>query len=156
MVKNLPTVWETWVRPLGREDPLKVEMATHSNILAWKIPWTEEPGGLQSMGLQSWTQLSNWLFANGTMQLCYPVSLPPVSESLQKCCLCLVCPLLPHRPWDRPGHPVSGHHSAKNSGQFSVCVSCNLSVHLTKPLTPVFCTLLLFLSPRCLLLSFLC
>ena len=52
MVKNLPTVPETRVQPLGREDPLEKEMATHFNILAWRIPWTEEPGGLQSMGLQ--------------------------------------------------------------------------------------------------------
>ena len=51
-VKHLPTVWETWVRSLGQEDPLEKEMATHSSILAWKIPWTEEPGGLQSMGSQ--------------------------------------------------------------------------------------------------------
>ena len=43
---------ETWVRFLGREDPLEKEMATHSDILAWRIPWTEEPGGLQSVGLQ--------------------------------------------------------------------------------------------------------
>ena len=43
---------ETWVRSLGREDPLEEEMATHSSILAWEIPWTEEPGGLQSTGLQ--------------------------------------------------------------------------------------------------------
>ena len=43
---------ETWVRSLGWEDPLEKEMATHSSILAWEIPWTEEPGGLQSMGLQ--------------------------------------------------------------------------------------------------------
>ena len=51
-VKNLPAVWETRVRSLGWEDPLKKEMATHSSNLAWKIPWTEEPGRLQSMGLQ--------------------------------------------------------------------------------------------------------
>ena len=51
---------ETWVRSLGQEDPLEKEMATYSSILAWKIPWTEERGGLQSMGLQkNWTQLSN-------------------------------------------------------------------------------------------------
>ena len=55
MVKNLPTVWETWVPSLGWEDPLEKEMATHSNILAWKIPWTEEPDGLQSIGSQSKT-----------------------------------------------------------------------------------------------------
>ena len=52
MVKYLPTMWETWVRSLGWEDPLEKEMAIPSNTLAWKIPWTEEPGGLQSMGLQ--------------------------------------------------------------------------------------------------------
>ena len=46
-------MWETQVRSLGREVPLEKEMATHSSILAWKIPWTEEPGWLQSMGLQS-------------------------------------------------------------------------------------------------------
>ena len=55
MVKNLPAVQETWVRSLGQEDLLEKEMATHSSILAWEIPWTEEPGGLQSMELQSRT-----------------------------------------------------------------------------------------------------
>ena len=61
VVKNLPAMQETWVLSgfcPGREDPLETEMATHSNILAWKIPWTEEPGGLQSMGPQSQTRLS--------------------------------------------------------------------------------------------------
>ena len=52
MVKRLPAVQETRVQSLGWEDPLEKEMATHSSILAWKIPWTEEPGRLQSMGLQ--------------------------------------------------------------------------------------------------------
>ena len=52
MVKCLPTMWETRVQSLGREDPLEKEMATHSSILAWKIPWTEEPGRPQSMGSQ--------------------------------------------------------------------------------------------------------
>ena len=51
-LKCLPAMQETWVRSLGREDPLEKEMATHSSILAWEIPWTEEPGGLQSMGSQ--------------------------------------------------------------------------------------------------------
>ena len=50
MVKNLPGMWETWVGSLGRKDPLEEDMTTHSSILAWRIPWTEEPGGLQSMG----------------------------------------------------------------------------------------------------------
>ena len=52
LVKNLPAVQETWVRFLGREDPLEKEIATHSSILAWRIPWTEKPDRLQSMGLQ--------------------------------------------------------------------------------------------------------
>ena len=55
-VKNLPamqqTMLETWVQSLGQEDPLEEGMATHSSILAWRIPWTEEPGGLQSIGSQ--------------------------------------------------------------------------------------------------------
>ena len=52
MVKCLPAMWETWVRSLGREDPLEKEMTTYSSTLAWKIPWMEEPGRLQSMGSQ--------------------------------------------------------------------------------------------------------
>ena len=50
MVGNLPAMWETWVQSLGQEDPLEKEMATHSSILAWRIPWTEEPDRLQSRG----------------------------------------------------------------------------------------------------------
>ena len=55
MVKNLPAMKETCVRSMGQEDPLEKGMATHSGILAWKIPWTEKPGELQSMGSQSQT-----------------------------------------------------------------------------------------------------
>ena len=55
MVKNLPVTQETQVRSLVRKDPLKEGMVTHFSILAWRIPWTEEPGGLQSMESQSWT-----------------------------------------------------------------------------------------------------
>ena len=51
-VKSLPAVWETWVLSLAWEDPLEKAMATHSSILAWRIPWTEESGGLQPMGSQ--------------------------------------------------------------------------------------------------------
>ena len=51
-VKNLPAMWKTWVQSLGQEDPLEERMAAHPSILAWRIPWTEEPGGLQSMGSQ--------------------------------------------------------------------------------------------------------
>ena len=61
MLKNLPpAMWETWVQSLGLEDPLEKGMATHSSILAWRIPWTEELDGLQSMGVtKSGTQLSD-------------------------------------------------------------------------------------------------
>ena len=52
MVKNLPGMWETWLQSLSWEDPLEEGMATYSRILAWRLPWTEEPGGLQSMRLQ--------------------------------------------------------------------------------------------------------
>ena len=52
LVRKLPAIQETQVQSLGQEDPLEKKMATHSSILAWRIPWTEEPGGLQSMGLQ--------------------------------------------------------------------------------------------------------
>ena len=60
MVKRLPTMRETRVRFLGWEDPLEKEMAIHSSTFAWKIPWTEEPDRIQSMGSQSWTRLSNF------------------------------------------------------------------------------------------------
>ena len=59
LVKNPPAIQETWVQSLGWEDPLEEEMATHSSILAWEIPWTEEPEGLQSIGSKSQTLLSD-------------------------------------------------------------------------------------------------
>ena len=59
VVESLPDKQETRVRSLSQEDPLEKEMTTHSSFLAWKIPWTEEPGGLQSMGFQSPARLSN-------------------------------------------------------------------------------------------------
>ena len=62
MVKRLPTMQETWVQSLGQEDPLAKEMAIHSSTLAWKVPWTEEPGRLQSMGSQSRTRLSDFTY----------------------------------------------------------------------------------------------
>ena len=59
-VKNLPVMQETWVQPLGQEDPLERGRATHSSILAWESPWTEENEGVQSIGSQkSWTGLNN-------------------------------------------------------------------------------------------------
>ena len=58
MVNNLPAVGETWVQPMGQRDPLEKGMAARSTILAWGIPWAEEPGGLQPMGLQSLARLT--------------------------------------------------------------------------------------------------
>ena len=58
-IKDLPTTEETQVQSLGQEDPLNKGTATHSNILAWRMPWTEEPGDLQSMGSKSQTRLSD-------------------------------------------------------------------------------------------------
>ena len=52
MIKNLPAKWETWVESLGQKEPLRKGIATHSSILVWRTPWTEELGGLQSIGLQ--------------------------------------------------------------------------------------------------------
>ena len=63
-LKHLPAMWETWVRSLGQEDPLEKEMATHSSILAWRIPWVEEFGGLQYSPrvAKSRTRLSDFTF----------------------------------------------------------------------------------------------
>ena len=61
-LKCLPAMWETWVRSLGREDPLEKEMATHSSILAWRIPWTEELGGYSPRVTNSRTQLNDFTF----------------------------------------------------------------------------------------------
>ena len=52
MVKSMPSIQETWVQSLDQKDPLEKGMATHSSVLAWRIPWTEEPGGLEPVGLQ--------------------------------------------------------------------------------------------------------
>ena len=60
VAQNLPAMQETWLRSPGQEDPLETGMATHSNILAWRIPWTEEPGGLQSMGIAE-SDTTEWL-----------------------------------------------------------------------------------------------
>ena len=69
VVKNSPAMQETWFLSLGWEDSLEKEMATQSSILALEIPWTEEPGGLLSIGWQkSWTQLSNWLNSNSEVK----------------------------------------------------------------------------------------
>ena len=61
-LKRLPAMQEAWVRSLGQEDPLEKEMATHSSSLAWRIPWMEEPGGLQSTGRKESDGLSDFTF----------------------------------------------------------------------------------------------
>ena len=90
-LKLLPGMQETWVQSLGREDPLEKEMATHSNILAWRIPWREEPGRPQSMGLQSRTRWSDFTFSfmysimsftNGeSFTSTFPIQIPFISFS---------------------------------------------------------------------------
>ena len=92
MVKRLPATPETWVQSLGREDPLEKEVATHSSNLAWKIPWTEEPRRLQSMGSQrvrvakSQTRLSNFpsltksRVKNGASLVAWMVKNPPAMQ----------------------------------------------------------------------------
>ena len=72
MVKSLPAMLETWVWSLGQEDPLEKGMATHSSIPAWRTRWTEEPGGLQSMGSQSGTRLSGFTFIFNYARDCDP------------------------------------------------------------------------------------
>ena len=67
-LKHLPAMWETWVRSLGREDPLEKEMAPHSSILAYIIPWTEEPAGLHGVA-KSQTRLSNFTSLQGSKKI---------------------------------------------------------------------------------------
>ena len=75
-LKHLPAMWETWVRSLGWEDPLEKEMATHSSTLAWRTPWREEPGRLQSMGSQrvrhDWATSLHFTSAFFIVQLSHP------------------------------------------------------------------------------------
>ena len=79
-VKHLPTMWETWVQSLSQEDLLEKEMATHSSILAWKIPWTEEPGRLQSVGSQRVkTRLSDFTSLHFRL---YAACLAPLSSTI--------------------------------------------------------------------------
>ena len=77
------------VRSLGWEDPLEEEIATHSNILAWKIPWTEEPGGLQSIGLESWTQTER--LSTHTPICLFSVSIPLLGRQLHESKALSIC-----------------------------------------------------------------
>ena len=70
-VKNTPAIQETWIQSLGWKDPLEEGKTTHSSSLGWRIPWTEEPGGLQSMGLQNRTRLTNKAQYNSWPNRCH-------------------------------------------------------------------------------------
>ena len=108
MVKNLPGMWETWVWTLGGGDPLEKEMATHSSILARRIPWTEEPGGLQSRRSQRVGH--DW--ATNTHCICYLLSLWSSVKSLWK-------PLFPSHPGRGTllGSHDTGYTNRKNKSQ---------------------------------------
>ena len=88
--ERLPAMRETQVQSLGWEDPLEKEMATHSSPLAWKIPWTEKPGRLQSMRSQSWTRLSGFIFTDIGVKChdSYTLVLNYLSVYLPSCLLC--------------------------------------------------------------------
>ena len=74
MVKNLPAMQETWVQSLGQEDPLKKEMATHSGILTWKIPWTEEPGRLYSLWGRKQSDATKHTTSRGPLEILVKVT----------------------------------------------------------------------------------
>ena len=94
-LNHLPAMWETWVRSLSREDPLEKEMATHSSILAWRIPWTEEPGGLSSTGSQrvghDWATSFIFIFIQDHHSSLIFESLYRSHSNLELCCRTLVC-----------------------------------------------------------------
>ena len=101
-LKHLPAMWETWVWSLDWEDPLEKEMATHSSILAWRIPWKEEPGGLQSTGSQRVRH--DWVTS---LSLSFHFSQLP-----KPCCCCCITSVMsdsvqPHR-WQPTRLPVPG------------------------------------------------
>ena len=124
MIKSLPAVWDTQVRYLGQEDTLEKEMATHSSILAWKIPWSEEPGRLQSMRLQRvGHDRATFLYCKCSLSLDNPELISVWKGNIcswcqgQHCCCCLVarsCLTL----WDPmdcslPGSSVRGISQAR-------------------------------------------
>ena len=129
MVKHLPATWETRVQSLGWEDPLEKEMATHSSTLAWKIPWTEEPGRSQSMGSQrvghDWATLLLTSIEDGTWRkkrLPTPVFWPGEFHGLYSSWGCkeldstqrLSLHLTSHREWERTQAQSSQHGTLKN------------------------------------------
>ena len=116
MVKCLPTIWENWVWSLSWEDSLEKEMATHSSILAWRIPRTEEPVGLQSMGLQrvghDWVTSHTHKGSRG---------LPRWLSGKESSCRCRrpgFCPCVGQIPRRRKWQPIPGFFSGKSHGQW--------------------------------------
>ena len=85
MVKSLPAAWETQVRSLGLENPLEKDMTTHSSILAWKIPWTEEPGRLQSMGSKRVPHDCDFTFTHWFQIPFFLFEFPCIHEFVPKC-----------------------------------------------------------------------
>ena len=98
-VKHLPTMQETQVRSLGREDLLEKEMATHSSTLAWKIPWMEDPVGLQSMGLQ---RVGHEWVTSLLLQRIFPTQGSNLHLLCEVMKVAQLCPTL-RRPWNSPG-----------------------------------------------------
>ena len=119
MVKCLPTMQETWVRSLGWEDPLKKEMATHSSILAWKIPWMEERGRLQSMGSQIVGHDWATSLTHKRLYTIWLISLS-VIPSIQFSCSVVFDSLRPHGlQHARPSCPSRSIHIIANDRMFS-------------------------------------
>ena len=118
-VKNLPPVWETWVRSLGLEDPLEKGMATHSSIFAWKTPGIEEPGGLLSMGLHRVGQ--DWATNTFTF-ICFR-GLPRWLNGKESACQCRRCEFdhwVREIPWRKKWQPTTVFLPGKSCGQRSL------------------------------------
>ena len=120
-VKNLPAMQETWVRSLGQEDPLEKGMATHSSVLAWRIPWTKEPDRLQSMGSQTvghdWVTNTHAWLENTLLWIVFLISCPKTCYccSVAQSCSTL-CDPMDH---STPGFPVLYYlpRAASGNGQ---------------------------------------
>ena len=112
-LKRLPVMWETWVQSLGQEDPLEQEMATHSSILASRIPWTEEVGGLQSTGHKEW-DTTEWLHFHFHRPRSGIVGLYSKLKKKKKSVHAQSCPTLCHPLYySLPGSSVHGIVQAK-------------------------------------------
>ena len=126
MVKRLPTMRETWVQSLGREDLLQKEMTTHSSILAWKIPWMEEPGGLQSMGSQRVGH--DW--ATTLTQLLYSTVVVFAIHAHESATGVHVSPSWTPLPPPSPSHP-SGSSQCTGPEHPVSCIKPGLAIYFT-------------------------